>query len=287
MLVAGYGIGASGGHADGNPTPPDRLATQPSPLTGVCNGADECRKAVRLQMKYGADLIKFMPSGGVLSLSDPVDVPQLTQEEMNAIVDEAHQWGRKVAAHCHGDRAAKMAIAAGVDSIEHGAFLQQDTFAQMKAKGTTFVPTLLAFETAGRKGAQGKYTPAVNEKAKAAAAAAGRAFKWAVQAGVKIALGTDMGVQPHGPNAREFRLMVDNGLAPAAALHAGTAGAAELLGIADKVGTLQAGKLADVVAVPGDAVADVTRTEQVSFVMKEGRIVKSAPAPLTQASLPR
>jgi imidazolonepropionase-like amidohydrolase len=126
MLVSNYAIGSTGGHADQAPYPPQRIAVA-GPILGVCNGPDECRAAVRYQIKYGADVIKFMPSGGVLSLSDPVDNPQMTQEEMNAIVSEAHNWGRKVSAHCHGDRAAKMAIAAGIDSIEHGTFIKDDT----------------------------------------------------------------------------------------------------------------------------------------------------------------
>src|SRR5258706_201042 len=133
MLVANFAIGATGGHADQDPVPPQRIAPL-GPLQGVCNGPEECRAAVRYQIKFGADVIKFMPSGGVLSLSDPVAVPELTQEEMNAIVSEAHAWNRKVAAHCHGDRAAKIAISAGVDSIEHGTFLQDDTLQEMQAK---------------------------------------------------------------------------------------------------------------------------------------------------------
>ena len=273
ILAAGYPITASGGHGDGDPTPPDRLATQRSALTGVCNGADECRKAVRLQMKYGADVIKFHASGGVLSLTDPVDVPQFTQEEMNAIVDEAHQWGRKVATHCHGDRAAKIAIKAGVDSIEHGIFLQPDTFALMKQAGTTFVPTLMAAETVGHMARDGKLPPPIAVKATAAAEAAGRAFRSAIQAGVKIAMGTDMGVQRHGGNAHELRLMVQAGMAPLAALRAATLGSAELLGVDGRVGTLRPGKLADLVAVQGDLLADVGRAEHVSFVMKDGKTI--------------
>src|SRR5207237_7111981 len=131
MLVSNYAVGSTGGHADQDPIPPNKqpLAT---PLQGVCNGPEECRAAVRYQIKYGANVIKFMPSGGVLSLSDPVDAPELTQEEMNAIVEEAHHWGRKVAAHCHGDAAAKMAVQAGVDSSEHGSFIKPDTLARMR-----------------------------------------------------------------------------------------------------------------------------------------------------------
>src|SRR5689334_2340748 len=143
MLVAVHAISATGGHADKPPFPPD-VTPQAGPIDGVCNGADECRAAVRYQIKYGADVIKFMPSGGVLSLSDPVDAPELSQEEMNAIVEEAHHWGRKVAAHCHGDTAARMAVQAGVDSIAHGSFLKPETLAMMKDKGVYLVPTLLA-----------------------------------------------------------------------------------------------------------------------------------------------
>src|SRR5580692_3985043 len=158
MLVSNYAIGSTGGHADQDPFPPQRIAVA-GPIQGVCNGPDECRAAVRYQIKYGADVIKFMPSGGVLSLSDPVDNVQLTQEEMNAIVAEAHAWGRKVAAHCHGDRAAKMAIAAGVDSIEHGSFLQDDTLQEMKRKHVYLVATLFAGVWVGER--LDKFPPAI------------------------------------------------------------------------------------------------------------------------------
>src|SRR5205814_8741089 len=146
MLVSADAIGATGGHGDGDPIPPARGYQQQGPMQGVCNGVGECRAAVRYQIKYGADVIKFMPSGGVLSLADPVDAPELSREEMNAIVEESHHWFRKVAAHCHGDLAAKMAIQAGVDSIEHGSFLQPDTLEMMKAKGVYLVPTLSPVE---------------------------------------------------------------------------------------------------------------------------------------------
>jgi imidazolonepropionase-like amidohydrolase len=214
----------------------------------------------------------------VLSLKDPVDVPQLTAEETSAIVDEAHRWKKKAAAHCHGDAAAKIAIAAGVDSIEHGAFLKEDTLREMARKGVTLVPTLMAFETVGRMSQEGKFAPLVNEKAQAASRAGAQMFASAVKAGVRIGLGTDAGVQPHGQNAHEFTLLVQYGLAPAAALRAGTSVDAQLLGVDGQVGTLQAGKLADVVAVPGDALADPSATERVIFVMKEGRIYKHVAA---------
>jgi len=228
---------------------------------------------VRYQVKYGADVIKFMPSGGVLSLSDPVDNVQLTQEEMNAIVSEAHSWNRKVAAHCHGDRAAKMAIAAGVDSIEHGSFLKDDTLQEMKRKHVYLVATIFAGAWVGEH--LDRYPPAIAVKARAAAAQIQQMFQHAVKIGVPMAMGTDAGVEPHGMNAREFSLMTKNGLAPAKALMAGTAGGADLLGIADQTGTLQAGKFADIVAVPGNPLRNIEATEHPLFVMKEGIIYRN------------
>jgi len=283
MLVANYAIGSTGGHADQDPVPPQRIAVA-GPILGVCNGPEECRAAVRYQVKYGADVIKFMPSGGVLSLSDPVDNPQLTQEEMNAIVSEAHNWGRKVAAHCHGDRAAKMAIAAGVDSIEHGTFLQDDTLQEMKKKHVYLVATLFAGAWIGER--LDTFPPAIAVKARAAAAQAQQMFQHAAKIGVPIAMGTDAAVEPHGLNAREFSLMTKNGLSNAQALMAGTAGGADLLGLADKTGTLTAGKFADIVAVPGNPLVDMHVTEHPVFVMKEGTVYVGAPDARVAAALP-
>jgi imidazolonepropionase-like amidohydrolase len=275
MLVSNYAIGSTGGHADQDPYPPQLIAVA-GPIKGVCNGPEECRAAVRYQIKYGADVIKFMPSGGVLSLSDPVDNPQLTQDEMNAIVSEAHNWGRKVAAHCHGDRAAKMAIAAGVDSIEHGTFLKDDTMLEMKKKHVYLVPTLFAGFWVGEHA--DTFPPVIAVKSRAAAAQHQVMFQHAVKIGVPIAFGTDAGVEPHGQNAHEFSLMTKNGLSPAQALMAGTSSAADLLGLADKVGTLAPGKLADVVAVSGNPLNDIKATEHPIFVMKEGVIYVGAPS---------
>ena len=274
MLVAVHAIGATGGHGDGDATPPARGIPQLGPIDGICNGADQCRAAVRYQIKYGADVIKVMPSGGVLSLTDPVDTPQLTAEEMNAVVDEAHKWNRKVAAHCHGDAAAKIAIAAGVDSIEHGTFLQRDTLALMHDKGVYLVPTLLAAESI--KPRLDTFPAPIANKARTAIASRDQLFRNALKAGVKIAFGTDSAVSRHGMNAKEFALMTSLGMPPAAALRT-TAASAALLGIDDRVGTLQPGKLADIVAVPGNPLTDITATERVSFVMKEGTIVKRRP----------
>jgi imidazolonepropionase-like amidohydrolase len=272
MLVSVYAIGATGGHADDMSLPPARGVAQLGPMQGVCNGVAECREAVRYQIKYGADVIKFMPSGGVLSLTDPVDAPELSQDEMNAIVEEAHHWFRKAAAHCHGDLAAKMAIAAGVDSIEHGSFLKTDTLQLMKEKGVYLVPTLMAGFTVGEKAS--KFPPPIQVKARAAHDALFGMFQNAVKIGVKIAFGTDSAVSPHGQNAHEFVLMTANGMSPAAALHTATTTAAALLGVSDRLGTLEAGKLADVIAVPGNPLDDITTMEHVSFVMKEGTVVK-------------
>jgi len=273
MLVAIHAIGATGGHGDSDPIPPSKGFPPLGPIDGVCNGPAECRAAVRYQIKFGADVIKFMPSGGVLSLSDPVDAPELSQDEMNAIVEESHHWGRKVAAHCHGDAAAKMAVIAGVDSIEHGSFIKPDTLTSMRDKGIYLVPTLLASDWIG--GRLETFPPAIANKARAAIAARSEMFRNALRLGVKIAFGTDSAVSPHGLNAREFALMTGLGMSPAAALRSATTGAASLLGVDDR-GALAAGKLADVIAVPGNPLDDIKVMERVAFVMKDGVVVKGA-----------
>jgi len=270
LLTAVHGIGSPGGHFDNLSYPPDRVKPW-GPIEGICSGPEQCREAVRYQMKWGADVIKIAPSGGVLSESDPVDVPQLTPEELAAIVSEAHKWNRKVAAHCHGDAAARLAIAAGVDSIEHGSFLTEDTLKLMKSKGVYLVPTRMAVYWTDKNA--DTYPPNIAAKARAAAAAHGNMFKSAMRIGVPIAFGTDAGVFPHGMNAMEFGLMTDLGMSPAAALIAGTRDAAKLLGVAADVGTLEAGKTADIVAVPGNVLTDIHATEHPVFVMHLGHIV--------------
>jgi imidazolonepropionase-like amidohydrolase len=271
MLVSNHAISATGGHGDAPAFDPARVPSL-GPLEGVCNGPEECRAAVRYQMKYGADVIKCMPSGGVLSLTDPLDAPELTLEEMRAIVSEAHAWGRKVAAHCHGDAAGKIAIEAGVDSIEHGSFLKPDTLARMKEKHVFLVPTLMAGEWTG--GRAETLPPVLAVKARAALTARTEMFRNALRIGVPIAFGTDSAVSPHGRNAEEFALMVSLGMRPAAVLRAAGPAAAELLGIFDRAGTLEAGKAADVIAVAGNPLEDIRATEKVLFVMQEGRVVR-------------
>jgi imidazolonepropionase-like amidohydrolase len=277
MLVATYGIGATGGHFDGTAGFRDFLfGHEPDYSEGIADGPDAIRKAVRFQVKNGADVIKAAVSGGVLSLTDEVDTPQFTAPEMAALVDETHRLRKKIAVHCHGDQAAKEAIEAGVDSIEHGSFLKPETLQLMKTKGTYLVPTLMASEWIMSK--IDAYPPALQAKAKAATAARSEMFRNAVKFGVKIGLGTDAAVFPHGQNAKEFKLMVDLGLPPIEALRAATSADADLLGISQKVGTLEKGKLADIVAIPGDPTTDITATERVSFVMKEGKVVKNSSA---------
>jgi imidazolonepropionase-like amidohydrolase len=276
MLVATKGIGATGGHFDPSSGFRDFLfGHEPDETDGIADGPDAIRKAVRFEVKNGADVIKAAVSGGVLSLADDVDTPQLTPAEMVALVDESHRLRKKVAVHCHGDQAAKEAIEAGVDSIEHGSFLKPETLTLMKNKGTYLTPTLMATEWI--LGKIDNYPPALQAKAKAAGAARSEMFRNAVKMGVKISFGTDAAVFPHGQNAKEFKLMVDLGLPPIEALKTATGNAADLFGIAQKVGTLEKGKLADVIAIPGDPTADITATERVSFVMKEGKIIRNGP----------
>jgi imidazolonepropionase-like amidohydrolase len=273
MLVATKGIGATGGHFD--PTSGFRdflFGREPDYTDGIANGPDEIRKAVRFEVKNGADVIKAAVSGGVLSLADEVDTPQLTSAEMAALVDESHRLRKKVAVHCHGDQAAREAIEAGVDSIEHGSFMKPETLTIMKKKGTFLTPTLLALDWIMKK--IDNYPPALQLKAKEATAARSEMFRNAVKMGIKISFGTDAAVYPHGQNAKEFKLMVDLGMTPIDALKSAMVNDADLLGIGQKVGTLEKGKFADIIAMPGDPTSDITATERVSFVMKEGKIIR-------------
>jgi imidazolonepropionase-like amidohydrolase len=251
------------------------LSHESGPEDGVINSVDQARYAVRFNIKYGADIIKTCASGGVLSPTDDVDAPQLSQDELNALIAEAHDLKRKAAAHAHGAEAAKRAIRAGIDSIEHGTFLDDEALKMMHDRGVYLVPTL----TTRVSLAESKFPPLVQEKATRAVAQQDNLVRRALALGVKIALGTDAAVYPHGENAREFALMVADGMSPAQALRAGTSVAADLLGLADRVGALKPGLAADIVAVPGNPLDDVRVTQSVVFVMKDGIVYRNDPTP--------
>jgi imidazolonepropionase-like amidohydrolase len=272
MLVSVHAIGATAGHCDDGAGFKFGLLNHESrPEDGVINSPDEARFAVRFNIKYGADVIKTCATGGVLSPTDAVDAPQLTQAELDALVAAAHDLGRRTAAHAHGPEGAKRAIRAGIDSIEHGTFLDDEALRMMRERGTYLVPTLSV-----RAGiAESKFPPLVQQKADVALRAQDAMVRRALAAGVKIALGTDAAVYPHGDNALEFVLLVKDGMTPAQALRAGTSVAADLLGLEKKVGSLEAGKAADIVAVPGNPLQDIKATQDVMFVMKDGQVYRN------------
>jgi imidazolonepropionase-like amidohydrolase len=288
LLVSTASLGTTGGHCDNNFGRRGLFVKETG--DGVADGPDGLRAVVRRNIKYGADVIKVCATGGVLSLNADVDSPQLTQAELDALVDEAHARKRRVAAHAHGAEGAKRAIRAGVDSIEHGSFLDDEGLALMKRKGTFLVPTMLAVEGVRERLDRKNLHPLQVPKARAAIAALPDMVRRAVKAGVKIGYGTDAGVFAHGRNAEEFRLLVAAGLSPVQALRAATLVDAELLGVADKLGVLEVGKLADLVAVPGDPTRDIRATEKVFFVMKEGVVHRNdraaVPARAGGAGLP-
>jgi len=273
MQAAGHAIGITGGHCDENAFKPGLFDN--GIKEGIANGPEEGRAAVRYMVKYGADVIKVCETGGVLSEGDAVGATQLTYEEVKAIVDEATKLDRRVAAHCHGTEGIKIAVRAGVTSIEHGSFLDEEGAKMMVEHGTWLVPTLMAGEQVEKLAKSGVIKGLIAEKAFAAAAAMRNGIKIAVRNHVKIAFGTDSGVIPHGTNAHEFTLMVEwGGLSPMESIMAGTMNAATLLGWEKKVGSLEVGKFADVVAVPGDPLTDIHRMESTVFVMKNGIVYK-------------
>ena len=283
IFTAGVAMGSTGGHAD--PTNGYRadLAGDPGPGNGVINGPEDAVKGVRLHYKLGDDLIKIMPSGGVLDESASGDNAQMTIEEIRAVTSTAHDYGFTVAAHAHGAEAIRRAVLGGVDSIEHGTFMDAEDMKLMVAHGTWYVPTIIAGDFVARHAqVPGYYPPQVAAKAAAIGplimATAGRAYK----AHVKIAFGTDAAVYPHGQNAHEFELMVQAGMPPLFALQAATVSAAQLLRHDKDLGSLASGKIADVVAVPGDPLADVSIMKRVSFVMKDGVVYKLNGSPVEQ-----
>ena len=274
ILSAARMVSVSGGHGDPRNGRNREGASTVADPGNVCNGADDCRRAVREQISAGADVIKFAATGGVLSNVPGGLNQQMMDDEMRAVVSTARTFGRKVASHAHGVEGVNAALRAGVDSIEHGTFTNEETFRLYKQTGAYYVPTLLAPAAAYADGLRGALTPAQFDKAKAAAGNAEKSFAEAIRRGVKIAFGTDTGVSPHGRNAEEFTLMVKNGMTPAMAVRSATVDAAELLGLSSQVGTIAAGKDADIIAVEGDPTADVRLLENVGFVMKQGRVHK-------------
>ena len=273
MQSAGHALGMTGGHCDENGLKPGLLPQ--SIADGVADGPTDIRAAVRYQIKYGADVIKTCATGGVLSEGDAVGATQYSFEELKALVEEANKLERKVAAHAHGAEGIKFAVRAGVASIEHGSFLDEEGARLMKEKGTFLVPTMSAGEAVERAAKSGVLKGLRAEKGLAAGAAMRHAIKLALANKVRIALGTDAGVVPHGSNAHEFVLMVEwGGMEPMEAILAGTRNGAELLGWDKNLGTLTTGKWADIVAVDGDPLKDIHNMQNVVFVMKNGVVYK-------------
>ena len=275
IFSVGKALATTGGHGDPTNGLAEIYRGDPGPKEGVINSADDARKAVRQRYKDGADLIKVTGTGGVLSLAKSGMNPQLTEEEFVAIVTTAHDYGMKVAVHAHGDEGMRRAILAGVDSIEHGTYMSDATIKLMIEHGTYYVPTISAGRFVADKAKVDGYFPAVvRPKAAAIGPLIQATFQRAYTAGVKIAFGTDQGVAPHGDNAKEFIYLVEAGMPPMKALQSATLEGAKLIGIEKDLGTVEAGKIADLVAVPGDPLADIKFMTQVSFVMKAGTVYK-------------
>ncbi len=275
IFTAGKALATTGGHADGTNSARDGLYEEPGPKDGVINGADEAREAVRYRYKEGADLIKLTATGGVLSVAASGDNPQFTEEEIRAIVETANDYGFHVAAHAHGAEGLKRAVRAGVTTIEHGTYLDAEAIELMQQHGTYLVPTLVAAEwVMNMAKVEGFFPPVVAEKAARIGPLAQDMFRRAYEAGVKIAFGTDSCVSPHGDNAREFALMHEGGMPVLETIRAATLIPAQLLEIDDRLGTLEAGKTADIVAVPGDPRDGLEVMMAPSFVMKDGKIYK-------------
>jgi imidazolonepropionase-like amidohydrolase len=277
MLVATVPIGSTGGHVD------ETTGFAPNiefhGVTGVANGVDAERERVRENVKRGADVIKFMASAGVLSNETSVGAPQYSQAEMDAIVDEAHRWGRKVAAHAHGTEAINMAIRAGVDSVEHCSFIDAEGLKLAKQRGTYLDFDIYNDDYILSEYAKLGVPQAQIEKEKLVGRVQRENFRKAVQAGEKMAFATDAGVYPHGWNAKQFAKEVEWGMTPLQAIRSATVNAADLLGWSGKVGAIKPGLYADMVAVDGDPLADVTLLEHVGFVMKGGQVVRGTPQP--------
>ena len=275
IFTSGKALATTGGHADPTNALRGDYRRDPGPFEGVVNGADDARKAVRQRYKDGADLIKLTATGGVLSLAANGQNPQFTDDELRAVVAAARDYGMTVAVHAHGTEGIKRAVLAGVDSIEHGTFMTDEVIDLMKQKGTYWVPTNMAGEWVAKKAEEKGYFPEiVRPKAAAIEPVIRATFAKAHAAGIKIAFGTDSGVSPHGDNAREFELMVAGGMPPMKAIQTATLEAARLLKIEERLGTIEAKKIADIVAVRGNPLENIHAMREVVFVMKEGVVFK-------------
>ena len=275
IQACGFYISATGGHGDLVGFSPWLTTVMPPEMSGIADGVDAVRKKVRYLVKNGADVIKFGASAGVLSGEESVGAPQYSQEEMNAIVDEAHMWEKKVAAHAHGTEAIKMAIKAGVDSVEHGSMIDAEGIQMMIENGTYLVADIYNDDYIVSEYSKMGAPDQIIEKEKLVGRTQRENFQKAVQAGVKVAFGTDAGVYPHGWNGKQFAKMVKWGLTPMQAIQAATVSSADLLGWSDTVGSISKGKFADIVAVKGDPMEDISVMEKVSFVMKGGTVYKT------------
>ena len=276
IYTAGKSIATTGGHADPTNGYRKNLMGDPGPVDGVINGADDARKAVRQRYKDGSDLIKITATAGVLSQAKDASGAQFTDEELRAIVETAKDYGFKVAAHAHGAEGMKRAIRAGVTSIEHGTYMDDEAIELCKKMGTWLVPTIIAGKsTADSAKIPGYYSDMVTSKALVVGLKIQSTFTKAYKAGVKIAFGTDAGVFAHGKNWKEFFYMVEGGMPALETIICATNNAAELLGISEILGSIEKGKLADIIAVDGDPVKDINVMEKVVFVMKDGVIYKS------------
>ncbi|GAO79376.1 amidohydrolase family protein [Sphingopyxis sp. C-1] len=274
-IIAAGGVAAHGGHGDVHGYRQEIIDLFRSPT--LCSGADDCARAVRLAVQQGADVIKTASTGGVMSNTAAGLGQQMSDAELIAIVDTAHRLGRKVAAHAHGTDGVNAALRAGVDSVEHGTYLDAESIRLFKAKGSYLVPTLLAGDTVARQAEEAEWMPAaVRAKARTVGPLMVDALRRAHQGGVRIAFGTDSAVSKHGENAREFALMVKAGLTPLETIKSATVWAATHAGLEAEIGTLAAGKSADIVAVKGDPLTDVRSLETMGFVMARGAVVRAA-----------
>lgn len=274
IFTAGPAISTTGGHADSTNGLSMPLQGDPGPMQSIMNGPDEALKVVRLHYKEGADLIKAMPSGGVMDLGTNGSGPQMTEAEIKAIVDTAHDYGMKVAVHAHGAEAIRRSVIAGVDFVEHGTFMDDEDIRLMKEHGTFYCPTVYTGQFVAQQAKLGVYPPTVAAKAMEVGPQIMKTVTRAYKGGVKFAYGTDAGVFPHGQNWEDFIYLVKAGLPPAYTLQMATINAAELLGHSDELGSVTSGKYADIVAVPGDPLQDINLMSKVNFVMKAGVIYK-------------